>query len=444
MRHAQFEERERAARPTTMRSTPSSNRDRAHDRCNLACIQCLRSRGLKPYALGDIAVEDFRHFDQFPDALHVCLNGFGEPLMHPRFFEDRRDGAARCRGRKSTSTATASSSTTRTSRRSSRRGSPRSISIDAAKPETYRKVRRGGRLETVHANLRRLVRHRAARRSALPLAGVNFVMLDENEGELVPFLEQAADMGVEDLVNCVTLATHDWGFENRRTETSYRREIAAARRRPRRPRAALPRDALGRLLVTDPDAPFACDFFWGDSIRITFEGEVTLGCCTPFKETYSYGNVLERPFREIWNGERFARTAARRARARRRARRARAARGARRGSSPKPLASPSSRRARVNGLVQISKRPRPTATRSALRVVLVNPPGLPRRTNERTFSGGIGVSRRLKPFEREPVAILPIDFLYLAAVAERAGARVTLVDLLLNRHRGAAAERFCP
>jgi magnesium-protoporphyrin IX monomethyl ester (oxidative) cyclase len=76
-------------------------------------------------------------------------------------------------------------------------------------------------------------------------------------------------------------------------------------------------------------------------------------------------------------------------------------------------------------------------------VVLINPPALEGRTNERTYSGGIGVSRRLKPLEKDAVQILPIDFLYLAAVVERTGARVTLVDLLLDRYQGAKAERFC-
>jgi magnesium-protoporphyrin IX monomethyl ester (oxidative) cyclase len=75
--------------------------------------------------------------------------------------------------------------------------------------------------------------------------------------------------------------------------------------------------------------------------------------------------------------------------------------------------------------------------------VLINPPALAGRTNERTFSGGIGVSRKLKPFEREAPTILPIDFLYLAAVAEKAGCPVQIVDLLLERHTGREAERFC-
>jgi magnesium-protoporphyrin IX monomethyl ester (oxidative) cyclase len=86
----------------------------------------------------------------------------------------------------------------------------------------------------------------------------------------------------------------------------------------------------------------------------------------------------------------------------------------------------------------------PAATNTAAaHLVLINPPPLAGRTNERTFSGGIGVSRALKPFEREEPTILPIDFLYLAAVAEKAGCRVTLVDLLIDRFSGSEATRVC-
>ena len=52
-------------------------------------------------------------------------------------------------------------------------------------------------------------------------------MLNENEGELVPFIEQAAEFGV-DFINCITYASYDWGFGNRRTPDSYKRELDAA------------------------------------------------------------------------------------------------------------------------------------------------------------------------------------------------------------------------
>jgi anaerobic magnesium-protoporphyrin IX monomethyl ester cyclase len=87
--------------------------------------------------------------------------------------------------------------------------------------------------------------------------------------------------------------------------------------------------------------------------------------------------------------------------------------------------------------------PEKNRARNAGHVLLINPPALRGRTNERTLSGGLGVSRKLKPLEREAPGVLPIDFLYLAAVAERAGAAVTLVDLLVDRWSGGKAVRFC-
>jgi len=81
--------------------------------------------------------------------------------------------------------------------------------------------------------------------------------------------------------------------------------------------------------------------------------------------------------------------------------------------------------------------------RPATQVLLVNPPPLRGRTNERSLSGGIGVSRKLKPFEREKLEVLAIDFLYLAAVVEEARASVQLLDLLLERRHGDDAVRFC-
>jgi anaerobic magnesium-protoporphyrin IX monomethyl ester cyclase len=64
---------------------------------------------------------------------------------------------------------------------------------------------------------------------------------------------------------------------------------------------------------------------------------------------------------------------------------------------------------------------------------LVNPPAQKGRTHERAQSGGLGVARKLKPFEREGLEVLPHDFLYQAAVAEQFGHRVQLIDLPLER-----------
>jgi MoaA/NifB/PqqE/SkfB family radical SAM enzyme len=299
-------QKEMRERPLVMRSVPPGMEIELTNRCNLACIQCLRSRGLKPYKLGDIDFEDYqRILAQFPYVMNLCLNGFGEPFMHRRFFdlvEYTRKERPWCKiGIYSNGMLIDEEKAYRLMDCGVKEVD---ISIDAADPGTYHRVRRGGNLNVLHGNIRRLVHIKREMRARFPLVGVNFVMLNENEGELVTFVEQAAEFGV-DFINCITYAAYDWGFRNRRTSDNYKRELDAARTRMADLGIRCKSFPSDDLSWSDPQKPFGCGFFWGDSLRITYSGEVTLGCCTPFKETYSYGNVLQQPFSEIWNGEQF-------------------------------------------------------------------------------------------------------------------------------------------
>ncbi len=298
--------REQHEQPIEMKSQPISVEIEMTNRCNLACIQCLRSLGLKPYKLGDIDFEDYKKIlAQFPYAFNISLNGFGEPLMYQHFFDVV---AYTKKVRPWAKTGIYTNGTLIDDEKADRLIDcgliDLNVSVDAAYPDTYRRVRRGGKLEPLHANIRRLVKARSDKHGRFPNIGLNFVMVNENEGELVPFIEQTADLGV-DYINCISWAAYDWGFKNKRSPESYLRELEAAQKR------------MGELGVrcrsmpeistrwTDPSEPFNCNFYWGYSVRVTFDGHITLGCCSPFKETYTYGSVLEQPFLEIWNGTKF-------------------------------------------------------------------------------------------------------------------------------------------
>ncbi|MDR1165539.1 MAG: radical SAM protein [Deltaproteobacteria bacterium] len=67
------------------------------------------------------------------------------------------------------------------------------ISVDATKSETYAKIRRGGKLETLLANLERFWALRAQARQKTPLLRLSFLRLPQNEGELEPFIELYKD-----------------------------------------------------------------------------------------------------------------------------------------------------------------------------------------------------------------------------------------------------------
>lgn len=73
---------------------------------------------------------------------------------------------------------------------------------------------------------------------------------------------------------------------------------------------------------------------------------------------------------------------------------------------------------------------------------LVNPPAQPGHTNERDQSGGIGVSRKLKPGESWGPSLPPLDILNAAAATEQAGLAVELIDLLVERLAGEQALQY--
>jgi MoaA/NifB/PqqE/SkfB family radical SAM enzyme len=301
-------QKEQAERPLVMQSSPPFIEIEMTNRCNLACIQCLRSLGLKPYKLGDMDFENYKQIlAQFPYTMNISLNGFGEPMMYKRFFDVVSYTRQQLPWAKIGIYTNGMLIDDEKAHKLMNCGlTELNVSIDAAYPDTYKRVRRGGKLDILHENIKRLVRVKQETRARFPMLGMNFVMLNDNEGELVPFIEQAAEFGV-DFVNCITYASYDWGFKNKRAPDSYKRELDAARKRMDELNVRCKSFPSDDLSWSDPKNPFHCPFFWGENFRVAYEGSITLGCCTPFKETYSYGNVLERPFTEIWNNEFYQR-----------------------------------------------------------------------------------------------------------------------------------------
>ena len=297
-------QREFSRKPEIMRFDPPGVEIELTNRCNLACTQCLRSLGLRPYRLGSLDMAGFRHLlGQFPNVVHLSLNGFGEPLMSPILWDAVRyvgDVRPWCKVLIYTNGMLLDDTAIREALDSNL--TELNVSLDAGTGDVYRQVRRGGHWDRVLGNIRRFLQLRRESGKRFPRMGLNFVMLNDNEGDLPTFIDLAADLGV-DYVNCVTYATYDWGFKNRRTIGSYRAELIAAG-------AALQRNQMACRSFPEwdpqwlkPNRPFSCGFHWGEEFRVSWTGDITLGCCTPFAEQYSYGNLFETPFRDIWNND---------------------------------------------------------------------------------------------------------------------------------------------
>ena len=135
------------------------------------------------------------------------------------------------------------------------------VSIDAARPDTYR---RSGAEESSTSSTRvsagSFARGRGARQ--VPPHRCEFRHAEREPRGTRAFIEQASDLGV-DFVNCITYATYDWGFDNKRTPASYAEELAAARQRMDELGLPCKSFPVEDLSWSDSNRAFDCSFFWG-------------------------------------------------------------------------------------------------------------------------------------------------------------------------------------
>jgi MoaA/NifB/PqqE/SkfB family radical SAM enzyme len=146
-------------------------------RCNFTCGFCC-GRTMTQSDLDFTLFE--RTLAQFKSLRHVELQGEGEPLMHPRFFDML--AAARARGIVVSMITNGSLLTAEAVAELVRGGVEKiSISIESADPDRFRAIR-GGKLEKVIDGIARLVA--AKQGHALPRVGFSVTMLRSKANEL--------------------------------------------------------------------------------------------------------------------------------------------------------------------------------------------------------------------------------------------------------------------
>lgn len=155
--------------------------------CNLRCRMCpiqFRNEGGpgQPRAFMDFDL--FRRLlDQFPEVTELQLQGLGEPLLHPRFFDMVRHAAGRGIHVSTNSNLTVLSDA-RAEECVNSGLHTMHVSLDGATAATYQAIRVRARFERVLGNLRRLVRAKLALSSALPELRLVAVVMRANLHEL--------------------------------------------------------------------------------------------------------------------------------------------------------------------------------------------------------------------------------------------------------------------
>lgn len=292
--------------------------------CNLRCRMCpiqFRTDGAPGQPRAFMQFDVFcRLIDQFPDATELQLQGLGEPLLHPRFFDMVAYATQRGIQVSTNSNLTVMSEAgARACIDSGLR--TMHISLDGANAQTYQAIRIRARFERVLRNLRRLVHTKANMQSALPHLRLVAVAMRENLAELPELVRLAHEEGIDTVF--VQHLCHDFGESSLpaqyRPMRSFIDTQTLLNEDPQRvahyfEAAREQADALGitlRLpnLMPRSYSPAAsgktrCDWPWRGSY-ISYDGKAMPCCMVATPDRIHFGDMAQNGVSQVWNNREY-------------------------------------------------------------------------------------------------------------------------------------------
>jgi MoaA/NifB/PqqE/SkfB family radical SAM enzyme len=316
-----YRPRDGLQRAAVMAATPAVVFIEVTNRCNLRCETCLRTY-FAPEPRKTLTFDDFSTIArQFPKMRRCVLHGIGEPLLNRELsrviaYLKERDVEVIFNSNGTLLTRAWQEALVRSGLDEYR------CSVDAARAETYARIRGADLLYKVVEGLDGLVRTKARLGAATPRISIWCVATRENLGELPDLVRLAARLTVPEVyLQRLTyfaqepekqfgmarqeLAIFDEAFAQQ--EELIAECEALSQQLGITFRASGARDARGSLEARRPAeaAP------WRDCLRpwstayITANGNCLPCCIAPFSTTdygsLILGNLFERPFAEIWN-----------------------------------------------------------------------------------------------------------------------------------------------
>jgi MoaA/NifB/PqqE/SkfB family radical SAM enzyme len=290
--------------------------------CNLACRMCpVVFRAEKPPAF--MKFDAFcRLIDEFSGLKELHLQGLGEPLLHPRFFD--MVGYAAQRGIEVSTNTNLTALSERRAEDCVRSGLARMhVSLDAAEAEAYEYIRVGARFNKVLRNLGWLTETKARLHAARPEIRLVAVAMRRNLEQLPALVRLADRYGVRSL--SVQHLAHD--FSEASLPAKYRpmrefvdRETLATEDPARVQRwfdeARAVAAALGvelRLPNSNPQPRRAgakgrerCDWPWRGSY-VAYSGEAMPCCMVATPDRVNFGSMTRDGAAAIWNNDAYRR-----------------------------------------------------------------------------------------------------------------------------------------
>lgn len=292
--------------------------------CNLRCAMCpIEFRpesepGRPPAHLAMAAFE--RLVDQFGAIDELHLQGLGEPLLHPQFFELVAYAA-----RRGIKVSTNTNMTLMTEARADEcvRSGLHDLhaSLDGASAASFESIRRRASFSKVLRNLRRLMTARRAAGALLPHVHLVAVAMRRNLAELPGLVRLAHAEGVESV--SVQHLCHDFGEaalpDRYRPMRSFIDAESLLGEDPARVRDVfdVARNEAARLgmPLRLPNLPLdrpvdplhqagRCDWPWR-SAYVSYDGQAMPCCMVATPDRISLGHMVAEGVHTVWNNERF-------------------------------------------------------------------------------------------------------------------------------------------
>lgn len=291
--------------------------------CNLRCQMCPIQFRQESSAQGS-AFMDFEVFermlDEFGDIGELHLQGLGEPLLHPRFFD--MVAMAKSRGIKvSTNTNLTMLTPARAESCVASGLDTIHVSLDGASASIYETIRVRAKFEKVLRNLGRLTASKKRLRSATPTIRIVVVAMRQNLHEIVDIVELAAEMDIHAVF--VQHLCHDFAESSLPLRYEPMREFIDEQTLLDESEAtvdyyfSLAKIAAKRLrvdlrlpnvthVVHLPERPGyeRCDWPWRGAY-VSYSGEAMPCCMVATPDRINFGNMVRQGVRQIWNNDAY-------------------------------------------------------------------------------------------------------------------------------------------
>lgn len=287
--------------------------------CNLRCRMCpiqFREDGTPNGPLAFMAYETFcRLLDELSGLATLHLQGMGEPLMHPRFFDMVR--YATQRGIRVSTNTNLTLLSARRARLCIESGlTELHASLDGASAETYERIRVRARFSRAKRHLEDLLRIRREMQSDHPRVRLVVVAMRDNLHELPALVELAHAAGADSIF--VQHLCHDYGeaglsqkylpmraFVEAQTLLSeapgrVERYFTLARERA----DALHVDLRLPRMHPAPARKGRCTWPW-DGPYISYDGQAMPCCMVGTPDRANLGDIGERGIESVWNGKAY-------------------------------------------------------------------------------------------------------------------------------------------